>query len=94
MRKSFDDNLKKTLNSLVQESVQFALARYPVVSEYVQQHAQEMSEDVMRQHIDLYVNNYSLDVDETGERAIAKLLEVYQQVHHSEQGGLQPRIVR
>ena len=29
-------------------------------------HAQEMSEDVMRKHIDLYVNEYSLDLGDVG----------------------------
>ncbi len=37
-----------------------------------------MSEDVMRKHIDLYVNDYSLDLGEEGKNAIEKLLEVYQ----------------
>jgi 1,4-dihydroxy-6-naphthoate synthase len=34
-----------------------------------------MSEQVMRQHIDLYVNEYSLDLGEKGKKAILKLLE-------------------
>ena len=46
-------------------------------------HSQEMSETVMRQHIDLYVNNYSLDLGEEGKTAVRKLLEVYQQLNHS-----------
>ena len=47
-----------------------------------------MSEQVMRQHIDLYVNEYSLDLGEKGKNAILKLLE-----NHPVQslGGLQNR---
>jgi len=36
-----------------------------------------MSELVMRQHIDLYVNNYSLQLGEDGKKAIVELFNVY-----------------
>jgi 1,4-dihydroxy-6-naphthoate synthase len=36
-----------------------------------------MSEEVMRKHIDLYVNNFSLRLGDEGRDAIRKLLEVY-----------------
>ena len=36
-----------------------------------------MSEQVMRQHIDLYVNNYSLDLGEDGKKAIRELYAVF-----------------
>ena len=38
-------------------------------------HAQEMSEDVMYQHIDLYVNDYSVDLGGEGRRAVEVLFE-------------------
>ena len=38
-----------------------------------------MSETVMRKHINLYVNDHSLDLGTTGKNAIIKLLDVYQQ---------------
>ena len=34
----------------------------PILNDYITQHAQEMSEEVMRKHIDLYVNDYSIDL--------------------------------
>jgi 1,4-dihydroxy-6-naphthoate synthase len=40
-------------------------------------HSQEMSEDVMRQHINLYVNDFTIDMGDTGRKAIQKLVEVY-----------------
>ncbi len=49
--------------------------------DFVRNHAQEMSESVMRQHIGLYVNAYSLDIGDTGSRAVDKLLEIYRQLH-------------
>ena len=36
-----------------------------------------MDEEVMRQHIELYVNNYSMDLGDEGRAAIQKLFEVY-----------------
>jgi 1,4-dihydroxy-6-naphthoate synthase len=36
-----------------------------------------MSEEVMRQHIDLYVNNYSIALGEDGKKAVMKIMEVY-----------------
>jgi len=67
------------VNSLIKQSLDFAYSNYPVIADYVKQHSQEMSEDVMRQHIDLYVNNYSLDLGIEGRLAIEALREVYNQ---------------
>ena len=47
------------------------------LSDYVKQHAQEMSEEVMRKHIDLYVNNFSVYLGEAGKNAVLKFMEVY-----------------
>jgi len=60
--------------------VEYAFENYPQLTDYVRQHAQEMSETVMRQHIDLYVNNYSIDLGDEGKKAVATLLEVHQQL--------------
>jgi 1,4-dihydroxy-6-naphthoate synthase len=40
-------------------------------------HSQEMSEEVMRQHIDLYVNDFSIDMGDTGRKAIAQLEKTF-----------------
>ena len=42
---------------------------------FVREHAQEMSEEVMYQHIDLYVNEYSVDLGAEGRRAVELLFE-------------------
>ena len=41
-----------------------------------------MSEDVMRKHIELYVNNYSLHLGEVGKKAVEKVIEVYNGLHN------------
>jgi 1,4-dihydroxy-6-naphthoate synthase len=65
------------VDRLVRESAERALAARPAVSAYVRRHAQEMDEAVMRQHIDLYVNDRSLDLGASGRRAVETLLAVH-----------------
>lgn len=65
------------VESLIRKSLEYAFANYPQVSDYVKQHSQTMSEEVMRQHIQLYVNNYSLDLGEDGKKAIEVLQSVF-----------------
>ncbi len=73
--------IMQQVDQLIAKSVEYALNNYPAISEYVSSHAQEMSEAVMRQHIDLYVNNFSRDMGETGKKAIETLVRIYQQMN-------------
>lgn len=77
IRRSADTSLAWLVNKLIRKSLQYSFDRYPVVSAYVQAHAQAMSDVVMRQHIDLYVNQYSMDLGEKGRRAIETLHKVF-----------------
>jgi 1,4-dihydroxy-6-naphthoate synthase len=75
VRRSLDKTLKKEINGLIRSSVQFAF-NYPDSSrEYVRQHAQEMSEDVRKKHIQLYVNDFSVDLGVEGKKAIELFLD-------------------
>ncbi len=69
------------INELIRQSVQFAFSKYPVIPSYVKQHSQEMDESVMKQHIDLYVNNYSIDLGSEGKKAIETMFEVYKNIN-------------
>ena len=71
------------VDQLIAKSVEYAFNNYHAISEYVSCHAQEMSEAVMRQHIDLYVNDFSKDMGETGKNAIETLVHIYQQMNPS-----------
>jgi len=81
MKRSFSTALQKKADALIRKSVESAFTNYPILAGYVKQHSQEMEEKVMRQHIDLYVNDYSIDLAEEGKEAVRKLLTVYQQVN-------------
>lgn len=80
-----DKTLSLKVDRLIKKSLEYAFSNYPFITDYVKQHAQEMSEAVMRQHIDLYVNNYSLGLGEDGKKAVLKLMEVFGQINHTEQ---------
>ena len=77
MKRNFSPVIQQTINELIHESIQFAFARYPELSPYVKEHSQEMEASVMRQHIDLYVNEFSLDAGVEGKAAVNKFLEIY-----------------
>ncbi len=69
------------INELIRQSVQYAFSNYPLIPDYVKQHSQEMDESVMKQHIDLYVNHYSVDLGPDGKEAIKTMLEVYKNIN-------------
>ncbi len=75
--------IMQQVDQLIAKSVAYAFNNYHSISEYVSCHAQEMSESVMRQHIDLYVNDFSTDMGETGKNAIETLVLIYQQMNAS-----------
>ncbi|MDZ4072752.1 MAG: 1,4-dihydroxy-6-naphthoate synthase [Sediminibacterium sp.] len=72
------DSIALQVNELIRKSVEYAFAHYPEVSNYVRAHAQEMSEAVMRQHIDLYVNEFSIDLGTPGKQAVTTLMHIAQ----------------
>lgn len=71
--------IRRKFDSLLRESVQNAFDNPEASKDYVTCHAQEMDEVVMRSHINLYVNDYSLDLGEKGKAAISKMYEVGKQ---------------
>jgi 1,4-dihydroxy-6-naphthoate synthase len=77
VKRSIDKSLSLKIEKLIRKSLEYAFSNYPLITDYVKQHSQEMSEDVMRQHIDLYVNNFSLDLGYDGRKAISVLYDTW-----------------
>ncbi|MBZ9714690.1 1,4-dihydroxy-6-naphthoate synthase [Deinococcus multiflagellatus] len=73
VRRDLPHDLQGQLNEAVRQSLEYAYAHPQASKAYVRQHAAELSEEVMQAHIDLYVNAFSLDVGEEGERAVQEL---------------------
>ena len=74
MHRKFEKELHKKVEQLIQKSIAYSYSTYPTLAEFVKENSQEMSEDVMRKHIDLYVNEYSLSLGEQGKFAVNKML--------------------
>jgi 1,4-dihydroxy-6-naphthoate synthase len=81
IKRQIDQVIQQKIDRLIKKSIEYAFSNYPELNDYIRVHSQEMSEEVMRKHIDLYVNQYSLDLGEKGRNAIKKLMEVYAQLH-------------
>jgi len=75
VNRSLPGDVKQTVNRVVRRSVEHAFAHRTDSLPFVRAHAQEMSEDVMYRHIDLYVNEYSVDLGAEGRRAVELLFE-------------------
>lgn len=78
------------VDRLIRKSLDYAFAHYPLITDYVRKHSQAMSEEVMRNHIDLYVNDYSLSLGAEGRAAIETLHGVFltsQQSSHTVAAG-------
>jgi 1,4-dihydroxy-6-naphthoate synthase len=84
-RKDRDQLEIATIDALIKESVEYAFKNsYETLPEFVKCHSQEMSEQVMRQHIDLYVNDFSVDMGTQGANAINALEKVYSSFNAAE----------
>ena len=73
IKRSLPDEVKRRVNRVLRRSVEFAFANRTASLDYVRAHAQEMRDDVMYKHIDLYVNEYSIDLGTEGRRAVELL---------------------
>ncbi len=74
-RRSLGEHTIRAIDRAIQDSVRYAFDHPAASRAYVREHAQELDEQVTRQHIDLYVNQFSLDLGDEGERAVNELFE-------------------
>ncbi len=72
-RKNFNDELLKKISRIIRKSVEFAINNPSSSSDFVKQHVQELDDAVIKQHISLYVNDFTLDLGETGRKAVEVL---------------------
>lgn len=65
----------KQVETNIGDSVRYGFDNRDASESYIKKHAQELSDEVIRQHIDLYVNQYTLFLGEEGEKAVEFLFE-------------------
>lgn len=73
VKRSLPEDLKLAINENIKASLVYARQHPRASMPYVSLHAQEMAPAVMQQHIDLYVNEYSLDLGQAGKEAIERM---------------------
>jgi 1,4-dihydroxy-6-naphthoate synthase len=86
--RSLDQEIQQKVNRVLRKSVEYAFANPKSGLNFIRAHAQEMEESVMYKHIELYVNQYSLDLGTEGRKAIDILFEL------AEEKGLIPKITK
>lgn len=80
--------VQKKVSRVIQKSILFANANPSSGFEFIQNHAQDMSESVMYQHIALYVNSYSISLGASGQEAVTLLF------NEGKKLGLIPKIAK
>ncbi|MBD1393709.1 menaquinone biosynthesis family protein [Mucilaginibacter glaciei] len=68
-------DVQQKINRVIRRSIEFAFANPKSGLDYIRSHAQEMSEEVMYKHIDLYVNEFSIDLGVEGKKAVQLLFD-------------------
>lgn len=74
IRRSLGADTARRMNEAIRRSLGAARANPEAGRDYVRSHAQELSEEVVRSHIETFVTDYSLDVGEAGMEAVSRLL--------------------
>jgi 1,4-dihydroxy-6-naphthoate synthase len=75
IRRSLPESLKFKVNQLIRKSVEFAFSHPEASRPFVRKYAQEMDPNVMQRHIQLYVNEYSIDLGTDGRSAVEHLFK-------------------
>jgi 1,4-dihydroxy-6-naphthoate synthase len=84
-KRSLGRDILLSIEAGIRDSLHYANAHPDEVLRYCKQHSQEMDETVMKNHIDLYVNDFSLDLGQEGLAAVRRLFD------EAEASGIIPR---
>jgi 1,4-dihydroxy-6-naphthoate synthase len=76
IRRDLPKEVQQSVNRVLRQSVIFAMNHPADTYDFVRRHAQEMDREVMYQHIDLYVNDFTRDLGLQGRQAVLKLFEM------------------
>lgn len=75
IRRELGTQIVDRVETTIRESVRYAFAHPDVSRDYIKTHAQELTDDVINQHIALYVNDDSVTIGEEGVAAIDLLFK-------------------
>ncbi len=75
IRREIPLQIKQQVNILISQSIEFARTHPEASRLFVKSHAKELADEVISRHIDLYVNDFSIELGEKGRKAIKFLYE-------------------
>lgn len=76
IKRKFDIATQQKLNRVIKRSVEFAMVNPNSSYGFVKNYAQELNDDVIQKHIELYVNNFTVNLGETGKKAVKTLYDM------------------
>ena len=75
IQRKFEIEIQQKVNRVLKRSVEYAMANPASSYRFVKNYAQEMNDEVIQKHIGLYVNNFTVDLGETGKNAVKTLYD-------------------
>ncbi len=76
IRRNLGKDVARNIDELIRQSVEFAWKHPEKSKSFIEEHAQESDESVIKSHIDLYVNNFSVHMGNKGKSAIRRLQQL------------------
>ncbi len=72
-RRALPRHLLTTIQRVISDSIQYAMSDPAAALPTMRKFAQEFSDDVLMQHVQLYVNQWTIDLGQTGKHSLAVL---------------------
>jgi 1,4-dihydroxy-6-naphthoate synthase len=85
IKRNLQNDVKQKVNRIIKRSVQYAFDHPLEGMDFICSLSQEMSKDVINKHIELYVNQFSLDLGDIGRKSVETFFE------HAYQAGIVPK---
>ena len=76
IRRNIPEEIALKVNRIIRRSIEFAMSDSAASADFVSINAREMDRSVMKKHIDLYVNEFSLSLGKKGKEAIKELFRI------------------
>jgi 1,4-dihydroxy-6-naphthoate synthase len=70
VKRNLSNDLKKKIDTIVRSSVQYAFEHPQDSKQFIKSHSQELSDEVISAHIELYVNDYSINLGTKGRQGV------------------------
>jgi 1,4-dihydroxy-6-naphthoate synthase len=75
-RRRLGEPTLRQFEALLRQAIENSLAHPEETRDYVRRHAQELDAETLDKHVKMFVNEFSLDLGETGRAAVARLEEL------------------